>query len=246
MTEEKINEFDTTHIISSISLNGYLTDLGEDTEQAEPYYVETSVGGDMGECVFSMRSANLLDALRSYSDQILNHARRIQLDREDKAENKGVEDITLTEKHCLPDAGDADYTGQLIIVDAKSLLPEYRSSDSQLVRCTHGNGARPNAIGTSVFGTELFTDNTVVYGRHQIAGIADPSQLPAWAKKKLAERESPRKERTAGKTEQPSQSKKPQSLLSELRETTAIVERRKAERGGASDAKNKQRGGQEV
>jgi len=37
-----------------------------------------------------------------------------------------------------------------------------------------------------VFGQELFSGETVCYGRHQIAGIADPSKLPEWAAGKIA------------------------------------------------------------
>jgi hypothetical protein len=47
----------------------------------------------------------------------------------------------------------------------------------------------------------------------------------------------PQKEQTVQKAKQPPQSKKPLSLLGELRETTALVDRRKAERG--NDPANK-------
>lgn len=94
-------------------------------------------------------------------------------------------DVELTAAECLPSSKDTNYTGKLLIVDPKELLPEFRSSTSQLVQCTHGNGARPNAKGTSVFGREIFSGASVVYGRHQILGVADNEKLPKWAQNKL-------------------------------------------------------------
>jgi hypothetical protein len=113
----------------------------------------------------------------------------MELDRaENTVKNSGVLDIKLTAEHILPGSESADFTKQLIIVDSACLMPEYRFSASQLVECTHGNGARPNAIGTSVFGTELRSGKSVVYGRHQILGVADEDKLPKWAKVKLEAR----------------------------------------------------------
>jgi hypothetical protein len=106
-------------------------------------------------------------------------------ERDSNSANRGVEYIKLTDEHCLPNGKNADFTGKLVVVNANSLLPEYRSSENQLVECSHGNGARPDAIGTSVFGKELFSGKSVVYGRHQILGIANETKLPQWAKDKL-------------------------------------------------------------
>ena len=92
----------------------------------------------------------------------------------------------LTVADCLPDSHMEDFTSKLIIVKASELKPEYRTSEHQLVQCSHGNGARPNAKGTSVFGKELFSGGTVCFGRYQIAGVADPTKLPNWAMNKIA------------------------------------------------------------
>jgi len=92
----------------------------------------------------------------------------------------------LSFNDCKPDSRNDDYTGKLIIVKASELKPEYRTADSQLMVCSHGNGARPNAKGTTVFGTELYSGVSVCYGRHQIEGIADPGKMPDWAVEKMA------------------------------------------------------------
>ena len=100
------------------------------------------------------------------------------------------EKITLTPEHCLKNTNDKDFTGHLLIVKADALMPEYRDSESQIVKCTHGNGARPNAKGISIFCNELSSSKTVVYYRNEIEGIADIEKLPSWAKRKLAEHDA--------------------------------------------------------
>jgi hypothetical protein len=92
--------------------------------------------------------------------------------------------VTLTVEHCLKDSNDKDFTGQVLIVKANALMPEYRDTESQIDKCTHGNGARANAKGRSIFYKELASDKTAVYYRDEIEGIADIGKLPHWAKKR--------------------------------------------------------------
>jgi len=102
----------------------------------------------------------------------------------EKNETEAKDNVELKTADCLPDSHNEDFTGKLVIVKPSELKPEYRTSEHQLVLCTHGNGARPDAKGTSVFGKELYSGETVCFGRHQIAGVADPTKLPEWAVKK--------------------------------------------------------------
>jgi len=130
--------------------------------------------------------------------------------------------VILTEKHCIADTHYADFTGKLLVVKADALMPEYRDAESQIVRCTHGNGAHPNAKGRSIFCKELASDKTVVYYRAEIEGIADYKTLPAWAKRKLAEQTA---EKQAQKTKSP---EKTPSLLDEINDAKAEAEARNA------------------
>jgi hypothetical protein len=144
------------------------------------------------------------------------------------------EKITLTADHCLESTKDAVFTGKLLIVKADALIPEYRDSESQLVKCTHGNGARPNAKGISIFCKELASDKTVVYYRNEIEGIADINKLPTWAKCKLAEQsteKSPVKVKPAGK--------KP-SLIGRLNDAKAEAAALNAGRNDTPKTKNAQ------
>ena len=92
----------------------------------------------------------------------------------------------LTASGCLPDSHDTEWTGKLLIVKPDSLAPEYRSAEHQLVLCTGGFGAQPNARGNAVYIKELHSEKQMRYERYQIAGIANPDKLPEWALKKLA------------------------------------------------------------
>jgi len=144
--------------------------------------------------------------------------------------------VTLTAEHCIKNSNDKDFTGQVLIVKADALMPKYRDSESQIVKCTHGNGARPNAMGRSIFCKELASDNTAVYYREEIEGIANIAKLPVWAKQKLS---PPEKQQEKTEPTQSSQSKQQPSLLGEVREAARLVEQRKAERGNAPSTKNK-------
>jgi hypothetical protein len=178
----KTNDCDSPRIISSITLNGYLIGIGEDAENPKPYYVEACKDGER---VFDMRTDKYGDALKAYSGQILDCVEEMRLAR------GGKDHVKLTADECLPGSKNADFTKQLIIVDANCLLPEYRDPTSQLVECIRGSGARPNAIGASVFGKELHSGASVVYGRHQVIGVADEAMLPQWAKIQLETRRDP-------------------------------------------------------
>jgi hypothetical protein len=179
----KTGDFDQTHIIASAAFYGHEIKLGEDMGNEKPYYVETGDG-------FGMRTGSYMDALIAYAGQIKTWADEEQAAYEGRVA-QGLEGSALTAEHCLPGGESADFTNRLIIVDAKYLTPEYRNPESQLVECTHGSGARPDAKGTSVFGKELHSGVSVVYGRHQILGVADESKLPEWAKMKIEMRQDP-------------------------------------------------------
>ena len=171
---------ETPQLISSISFNGYNLKIGEDTEQTNPFYIVTSKGEDV---IFEVRTNSYAAALEAYSGQITERTEELRREMDGRPAF-----VTLTAAECLPDSKQADFTGKLVIVDAAALKPEFRSSENQLLQVTHGNGARPNAIGRSVFGTELFSGASAVYDRSQILGIADEAALPNWARIKLEAR----------------------------------------------------------
>lgn len=76
---------------------------------------------------------------------------------------------------------------KIVVYDSDKLRREYQSADHQLFYVTHGNGAKPNSIGTKVYGY-FFDDKEkkpCYIRRYDIKGIMDKEKLPEWATKKL-------------------------------------------------------------
>jgi len=178
-----------------------------------------SMAADNDDCSFNEDLAH--DAI--------SHIENAVHDRLHKANGK----IALTSAHCIDNSGGADFTGLTLVVKADALMPQYRDAESQIVKCTHGNGARPNAIGRSIFCKELASGKTVVYYRHEIEGVADESKLPRWAKRKLAEQETGQPPTKTKKTD-----KKP-SLLGRLDDAKAEAEAYNAGRKDAPKTKKR-------
>ena len=202
-----------------------------------PYYNNS---GDNN--IFTGHTNDYLEAITEFTKKVQYNIDCVQSRRDSRKRSAGIEHIELKSGDCLPGSGEADFTGKLIIVKANELKPEYRSAENQLVLCSHGNGARPNAIGTSVFGEELFSGDKVCYGRHQIHGIADETKLPQWATIKLALLEEVKEpgENELFRYDEPLQKEKNRaepkpskpSMLGKLDENKRKVERDKAEKTG--------------
>jgi hypothetical protein len=229
-----------TNILSTIKVNGNRIELSKDTAQPEPYCVETSKDGVN---TFSLRAAALPAALEAYSVQINEQA--VTLLRE----MDGKPPLTvMTSEYCLPDSKNADFTGKLIIIDVNALKPEYRNSESAIVHCTHGNGARPGAKGRSVFCKELYSGESVVYDRSEILGVADERKLPEWANEKLKiQRETQGKEpMKTTPPKAPNIPEKPQKKPSLLNDLDAAIAEAAQIAGRKSGSHVKKHGDREV
>ena len=122
-----------------------------------------------------------INAMRMFSQRIEKVASELSSNR-----NKtGLPERPLTTSDCLPDSKHSDWDGKLIIINPEMLAPEYRSMEHQLVLCTGGFGADPNARGRAVHVKELFNGNHLRYDRHQIAGIVNTDKIPKWALNKI-------------------------------------------------------------
>jgi len=175
-------EIDGYEETQSVLLANHLVILAENHAADEPHmvcYCKLDTDVYYNKCT----TADYIEALSLYAAGIQSF---VQIAENERDGNKSMK---LTAAHCLPDSKDTDYTGKLVIVDAKVLKQKYRASASQLIQCTHGNGARPNAIGRSVFGTELYSGVQTAFDRSAILGVADESKLPKWAADKLGIKE---------------------------------------------------------
>lgn len=80
-----------------------------------------------------------------------------------------------------------DYEDQVLILRPSTLNDEYKKPEFQLFYATTGNGCRPDAIGTSVFGFFLKDGERTSYRRGNFYGVIDQKYLPDWAKDAVAE-----------------------------------------------------------
>lgn len=93
--------------------------------------------------------------------------------------------LPLDDSICLSGSQGLDYTGQVVVVKADLLRWEYATPDYQLCYATGGNGCNPKARGTTVFCTELYSGDHTTWKRYDILGVANPQQLPDWARERL-------------------------------------------------------------
>lgn len=92
---------------------------------------------------------------------------------------------------------DMDLTKQIVVLKPELLRREYQNEHHQLFYVTGGNGAKPNSLGTKVYGNILKSGKQFYVRRDEILGVMDKDKLPEWANislKKL-ERESHREDR---------------------------------------------------
>ncbi len=80
-----------------------------------------------------------------------------------------------------------DLTGKVVVEKIEHLRREYQNAENQLFYVTGGNGAKPNARGTKVFGYSFASKKHCYIRRHDVEGVVDKATLPEWAKTDLAE-----------------------------------------------------------
>ncbi len=80
-----------------------------------------------------------------------------------------------------------DYTGKLLIIKPEVLKDEYKTGDYQYFFAESGFGCDPKRSGQKVFGQFLLDGEKTHFDRSEFLGVADESQLPDWATKKLQE-----------------------------------------------------------
>lgn len=103
--------------------------------------------------------------------------------------------------HCT-DSGrtGVDFTGKVCVLKGLSLSENYRKPEFQLFLAQDGNGCRPEALGTKVFGLFLADGEKATFCRSDFIGVIKDDNLPEWAKEKLAEFQPPEPSETDGIT----------------------------------------------
>lgn len=98
------------------------------------------------------------------------------------------------DKHCY--AEDMEYTGKVLVLNAKVLQDEYKTPDNQLFYASGGNGCKAESLGTKVFGRHLNDGEETYYRRSDFIGVMKLDLIPEWAQKRYAEFTDNRVEQT--------------------------------------------------
>ena len=80
-----------------------------------------------------------------------------------------------------------DYTGKIVAIRAEVLKDDCKTPENQLFYATGGNGCRPDALGTKVYGRHLKDGTRDCFRRGEILGVVKLNLLPEWAQEKFAE-----------------------------------------------------------
>ena len=132
-------------------------------------------------------SSDYLTIMLNFSYRLSEQVQRVEAERA----RRGITNKPLTADDCIKGSRDWNYKNQLVVIRPEKLTPSARTADKQLLLATGGNGCRPDARGTAVFCTNLFTGESARWERYDIAGMINPHKMPEWATEKLAALQKP-------------------------------------------------------
>lgn len=189
MSEEKrmIESYEVKH---ALHLADFEVILAEDNATAEPYMVcDCNRDNPFGVDVYTniAISADYLEVMHEFLRRASMRVSFIEAERS----LRGITHTPLTEDDCLKGSRDWNYKNQLVVIKPEKMTPSARTADHQLLFATGGNGCWPEARGTAVFCTNLFTGESARWERYDIAGVIDPAKIPEWAAEKLAALQKP-------------------------------------------------------
>ena len=92
------------------------------------------------------------------------------------------------DKHCYDNSRkELNYSGQVVVLDPTIFKDEYKKPENQLFYAKFGNGCRPDALGTKVYGQCLHSGRECYYRRSEILGVMKLELVPEWAREKVME-----------------------------------------------------------
>jgi hypothetical protein len=119
-----------------------------------------------------------LEATEEFLSRVQGQIEQVRTDRTRSAEPQEA----FCKEYCLPGGLEQDLNGRVVVLKPEMLRPEYRNIAHQLLLVHGGFGAAPNARGTAVFATNVFSGEKRDCRRHQVAGILNPAFAPEWVK----------------------------------------------------------------
>lgn len=163
-------------IIESLQIGNIEVVLGENMndENGLYYFVANCESNDVFERYVDVYLSNdYVEVAEIFAERISKEIERLKQVRADMSMN------VITPFACTP-VFDDSFVGEIIVIRPKGMSPEYRNEHYQIVRCTGGNGAKADGLGTSVFGKEMYSGDEVRYRRANVMGILKKEYYPAW------------------------------------------------------------------
>ena len=125
-------------------------------------------------------SDDYIEVAQIFTDRINEQIEKV------KSATKDIPRGIITADMC-ESISDKNLENEIIVIKANVLYPEHQTQANQIVRCTGGNGARPNAHGTAVFCEHLSNNEKTRFERYDVLGILKKECYPEWVKQKLKE-----------------------------------------------------------
>ena len=169
-------------IINAIHIGDKEIVLGVDMKNTDGYfyYVADYERNDMFEKYDNaLVGDSYIELAEVFSDRLKQQIEKV------KAENKGYPDTIITADMC-DSKDDKNLEGEIIVIKANVLRPEYRTEAHQIVRCTGGFGSHPNSRGNAVFCDYLTSGKSTRFERYDVLGILKKEYYPKWLKEKLS------------------------------------------------------------
>ena len=133
-------------------------------------------------------SNDYVEMVGMYAERITEEIEKLKSGRSELSMN------VITKDACAP-IDNETFVGKIIVIRPQSLSPEYRNEHYQIVRCTGGNGAKADGLGTSVFCKELFSGDEFKYRRANVMGILKEEHYPEWLKDRLKDEQNIQKKK---------------------------------------------------
>lgn len=176
-------------VLHAIRIDGAEQIVAEKNNHYRLYRVERVSGLGLEEYTVVFEDRDYLKAMREFTRRINSALDGLDLSRVYRGSL--LVDCRLEAEDCVPGGMDADLRGKVVAIKSEVLSPEYRAGSYQLMLAEGGFGCAPNARGQFVFCKELYSGESVRWGRADILGVVDESLLPTWAKEKLAKLREP-------------------------------------------------------
>lgn len=169
-------------IIQAVRIGGKEVVLGVDESSAEPYfcalYSTNELFYEYSDCMVG-----------SYAEIVKLFGERVQAQAEmvlAEQEQTSVSLEPLAPADCYPNDYGQSIDGKIVAVKLKSLAPEYRTADHQLVLVDGGSGSRAEPRGNACFCINLHSGKRIRWERYDIQGEVKPEKLPEWAKERYS------------------------------------------------------------